>query len=388
MPNTVPAAAQSKPPIIWTNLLIFALTALVAVIGVPWYGLAVGFKGISWALCALFLIANGMSITGGYHRLWSHRAYDAHWIVRVFFMIFGAMAIQNSILIWSSNHRVHHRFVDDEDKDPYSARRGFWFSHIGWMLREYPSGKPDFSNVRDLERDPVVMFQQRHYVALVLLTNFGFPLLAGWAVGDVFGTFLLAGVLRLVLSHHFTFFINSWAHMWGTRPYTEENTARDNPLLAFFTHGEGYHNFHHIFAHDYRNGIRWYQWDPTKWMVAALGRLGLATNLKRTPDFQIQRALLTMQFKRAEARLQSLALRPNTAGIAIEQLRARVSAEYEAFMATVSEWARIKEQWYAEKKQAIRRHWEDTTLRRRLAEIERELRMQNKRVRVLQASLA
>jgi len=384
--NVIPASPE-KPPIIWTNTLIFLLTALVALVAVPWYGFAVGFKGASWAICGLFLVANGMSITGGYHRLWSHRAYDAHWSVRVLYMIFGAMAIQNSILIWSSNHRVHHRFVDDVDTDPYAAPRGFWYSHIGWMLREYPSGKTDFANVKDLEKDPVVRFQHRHYVALVLVTNFGFPLLAGWAVGDVLGTFLLAGVLRLVLSHHFTFFINSLAHMWGSRPYTDENTARDNPVLAIFTHGEGYHNFHHIFAHDYRNGIRWYQWDPTKWMVAGFARLGLATNLKRTPDFQIQRALLTMQFKRAEARLQSLAARPNSHA-ALEQLRARISAEYEAFKVTVSEWARIKEEWYTEKKQAIRKQWEDATIRRRFAEIERELRLQRKRVRLLQASLA
>jgi stearoyl-CoA desaturase (delta-9 desaturase) len=378
---------ESRPKLIWTNTLIFALTALVALVAVPWYGLAVGFKGASWVAAVLLLFANGMSITGGYHRLWSHRAYDAHWSVRLAYMIFGSMAIQNSILVWSSNHRVHHRFVDDVEKDPYSVRRGFWFSHIGWMLREYPSGQTDLSNVKDLERDPIVSFQHRHYLALVLLTNFGIPLLVGWAVGDVLGTFILAGVLRLVLSHHFTFFINSLAHMWGSRPYTDENTARDNPLLALVTHGEGYHNFHHIFAHDYRNGIRWYQWDPTKWMVAAFARVGLATHLKRTPDFQIQRALLTMQFRRAEARLNSLAARPNLHA-KVGELRDRVTVEYDAFVAMVSEWARVKDQWYEAKKLAIRRHWEDTAFHRRLAEIERELRLQRKRVRLLQESLA
>ena len=116
----------------------------------------------------------------------------------------------------------------------------------------------------------MLAFQHRFYLPLALATNFGIPLLAGWAIGDVWGTFILAGVLRLVVSHHVTFFINSLAHMWGSRPYTEENTARDNPVLAFFTYGEGYHNYHHIFAHDYRNGVRWWQWDPTKWLIAGL----------------------------------------------------------------------------------------------------------------------
>ena len=195
-------------------------------------------------------------------------------------MLFGAMSLQNSILIWSSQHRTHHRFVDDVDKDPYSARRGFWFSHMGWILRNYPSGVNDFSNARDLERDPMVMFQHRYYLPLTLFMNIAFPLLLGWAVGDVWGVFLLAGLLRLVINHHCTWFINSLAHMWGSQPYTDENTARDNGALAFFTFGEGYHNFHHIFQNDYRNGVRWWQWDPTKWLINALSAMGLADNLK------------------------------------------------------------------------------------------------------------
>jgi fatty-acid desaturase len=157
------------------------------------------------------------------------------------------MALQNSVLIWASQHRMHHRFVDDVDRDPYSAKRGFWFSHIGWILRNYPSGRNDFTNAKDLERDPIVMFQHRFYLPLALVMNIGLPLALGWAVGDLWGVFLLGGLLRLVVNHHFTWFINSLAHMWGTQPYTDENTARDNPALAFLTYGEGYHNFHHIF---------------------------------------------------------------------------------------------------------------------------------------------
>jgi fatty-acid desaturase len=200
--------------------------------------------------------------------------------VRLFFMLFGAMTIQNSIYIWAAGHRPHHRFVDDEDLDPYSSRRGMWFSHIGWMLRSYASGVPDFKYVKDLERDPIVMFQHRHYVPLVLAMNIALPLLVGALSGDVWGTLMLAGVLRLVVNHHVTFFINSLAHGWGHQPYTDQNTSRDNPVLAFFTYGEGYHNFHHLFASDYRNGIRWWQWDPTKWLIRAMSMLGLASKLR------------------------------------------------------------------------------------------------------------
>ncbi|HEY8509182.1 MAG TPA: fatty acid desaturase [Steroidobacteraceae bacterium] len=380
------SVAEPKPPLIWVNVLVFSLTFAVAAIAVPWYGFTRGYSGGSWAFFAFFLVANEMSITAGYHRLWAHRAYDAHFIVRLCYMIFGSMALQNSAWVWCSGHRNHHLYVDDNDRDPYSARRGFWFSHIGWMLRDYPSGKTNFANIPDLRRDPMLAFQHKYYVPLAVGTNVGFPLIAGVIVGDIVGTFLLAGVLRLVLSHHFTFFINSLAHMWGSQPYTDTNTARDNPVLAVLTYGEGYHNFHHIFAHDYRNGVRWWQWDPTKWLIATLSFVGLAKRLKRTPSFQIQRALLAMQFKRAQSKLAKL---PAGGALAhIEQLRQRIAHEYEMFLKAVADWTHLKEQWLEQKKRAVIEHWEHTTFQKRLKELEQGLRLQSRRLRLLHAQLA
>jgi len=367
---------HEEAPLIWSNALMFALTLAAAVILVPWYALKHGFSAADWGVFAFFLIANGMAITAGYHRLWAHRTYEAHWTLRLFYLVFGTMALQNSAFAWCSGHRTHHLHVDDVDLDPYSARRGFWFSHIGWMLREYPSGKPDFTNIPDLKKDPMLAFQHRHYVPLALAANFGLPLLAGLIFHDVWGMLILACVLRLVWSHHVTFFINSLAHMWGSRPYTEDNTARDNPVLAVVTYGEGYHNFHHLFAHDYRNGVRWWQWDPTKWLIAALQAFGLTRRLKRTPVFQIQRALLAMQFKRAQARLAG---HPAAGATHLEPLRARVAHEYESFLAALADWARVKEQWLVEKK---------ADLQHRLHAIERGLGRQLRRMRVLQAQLA
>ena len=382
-----PQNAESKPPLELTNALIFSLTLAVAVVGVPWWGITHGFKPATWALFAFFLVANGMSITAGYHRLWAHRAYDAHLLLRIFYLVFGTMALQQSVLVWASDHRRHHVNVDDDDRDPYSIGRGFWFAHMGWMVRRYRSGARDFTNVPDLKRDPLLAFQQRYYPVLTIAANFGFPLIGGWLIGDLWGTFLLAGVLRLVLSHHFTFFINSLAHMWGTRPYTEENSARDNPILAIVTHGEGYHNFHHSFAHDYRNGVRWWQWDPTKWLIASLQWVGLTRRLKRTPVFQIQRALLATQFQHAQARLARLA-DPDRASSHIGELRHRIAQEYDAFVAAVSDWTRLKEQWLEEKKRAVIEHWEQARFQHRLREIERSLKMQRRRLRSLQAELA
>ena len=383
MSQSTPVEPQA--PLNLAPTLVFILTFLAAVTLVPYWGLTHGFSVGAWVFFILFTGANGMAITGGYHRLWAHKTYDAHWSVRLLYMVFGTMALQNSVFCWASNHRTHHLQVDDYDRDPYSIKRGFWFAHIGWMMREYPSGIPDFTNIPDLRRDPMLQFQHRFYVPLTLITNFGFPLAAGWAVGDLWGTFFLAGVLRLVWAHHVTFFINSLAHMWGSRPYTDENSARDNPVLAVITYGEGYHNYHHIFAHDYRNGVRWWQWDPTKWLIAGLQLVGLTRRLKRTPDFQIQRALLAMQFKRTQEKLAKL---PAAGQSQIELVRQRIAHEYETFHAAVAEWAKVKEQWLEEKARAVIEHWEHTSFQEQLREIERRLQMQRRRLRVLHAQLA
>lgn len=378
-------SSKGLPPLYPVNVVIFIGLPLLALTLVPLWGVYHGYSGVQWAWALAFLYLNGLAITGGYHRLWSHRAYEAHWTLRLWFALWGAGALQNSILIWASDHRRHHRHVDDDQRDPYSAGRGLWFSHMGWMLRDYETNAEDFSNARDLERDPIVAWQHKHYLALTTLMNVGLPLLLGLALGDVVGTLLLVGLARLVLNHHVTFFINSLAHFWGSRPYTDENSARDNGFLAFLTYGEGYHNFHHIFQSDYRNGIRWYQWDPTKWMIALCARLGLANNLKRTPDFRIQRALLDMQFKRAQALAES---RSESA------LKDILEHEYQLFTEYINQWTQLQADRYErrkdqlgdaleERRQLIMNRWEQAALRSRFRALEFSLRDQRRRLNKL-----
>jgi stearoyl-CoA desaturase (Delta-9 desaturase) len=361
---------------------MFAFTTLVAVTAVPWYGIAHGFHASTWIWFVLILGANGMAITCGYHRLLAHNAYDAHPLLKAAYLFFGAMALQNSALVWAAGHRVHHRFIDDHDRDPYCARKGFWYSHMGWMLRNYPSGDIDMSGVKDLQRDPMVMFQHRYYLAITLATNFGVPLLIGLLNGEVWGSLLLVGFLRLFVSHHVTFFINSLAHMWGTQPYTSGNTARDNPIVALLTYGEGYHNFHHLFAHDYRNGVRWWQFDPSKWFIRSMSLIGMATNLKRVPWFKIHRALLDRQFERVQHKLAG-----HPARAQLELMRARIAEEYETFLKAVAEWAHLREQWLDDTRKAVAERWEKSKLQSRLRELEYGLQLQYRRMRVLQAQL-
>jgi len=381
---------NTKPPLIPINVAIFVGLPLAAIALVPAWGFYHGFDAVQWLWALAFLYLNGMSITGGYHRLWSHRAYDASPALKWFFALWGAGALQNSILIWASDHRRHHRFVDDDDRDPYSAGRGLWFSHIGWMLRNYKSNEPDFSNARDLERDPVVMWQHRHYVALTLAMNLALPVLLGIWHGDIIGTVLLVGLLRLVVNHQVTFFINSLAHFWGSRPYTEANSARDNGFLAFLTYGEGYHNFHHIFQSDYRNGIRWWQWDPTKWMINLCSRLSLARNLNRVANFRIQRAMLDTAFERARSKLE--ATRDS------ESLRAMLEREYQEFTESINRWTALQAERYSrtrdqlggvleEKKLRMQQKWEHASVRTKLKELEYSLKMQRKRLGLLMEQL-
>ena len=394
-------ASEGKPPLLWLQTILFSSTLLIAAIGVPWYGITHGFTWLGWLGFAVVLVANGMSITAGYHRLWAHNTYKAHWSLRLFFALFGAAATQNSILIWASGHRRHHRHVDDVELDPYSAKRGLWFSHMGWMLRDYPASAEDFSNARDLQRDPIVMWQHRNYLPLVLLMNIAPALALGLATGNVVEHLLLAGVLRLVVSHHTTFFINSLAHFWGRRPYTDENTARDNDLLALFTYGEGYHNYHHIFQNDYRNGVRWWQYDPTKWLIKSASWLGLTWDLKKVPDFKIQRAMVSMHFKRAEQKLRNRKGDPDAS-----KLQEFLEQEYQQFRQHLQDWNAISQGWMeakkarlAAQKEALQHNlaeqydhlqdaWEHTRLRSRLKELEYALKMQRKRLEALTLQMA
>lgn len=371
---------RERPPYIWSVTIVLGLTFLIAVTVVPWYGIVYGYSGGAWLLFFLFLTLNGVCIGSGYHRLWSHRAYEAHWSLRLFLAFFGAQSLQNSILVWCARHRVHHRHVDDNDKDPYSIGRGFWFAHVDWMLRDYKSGEIDYSVVPDLEKDPIVRWQHKHYWTLTWATNLGLPMLLGWLMGEFWGVVLLAGVARLVVNHHVTFFINSLAHMWGKQPYTDENSARDNWFLAFFTWGEGYHNYHHLFQSDYRNGIRWWQFDFNKWFISICAWMGLAKNLKRAPKFKILRARLSMEFKHAREKLAS--------GTENRRWLEVLEQEYDEFAETIKEWQQLQMQRVQAGKRKLMQHWESNAIRTRYKELEFSLKMQRKRLALLTAQLS
>jgi len=372
---------MKKPRIIWLNVSVFVLTFLVAAIGVPYWAITHGFSNTLIAAAIISFIYCGMSITTGYHRLWSHKTFQAHWSLRFLCALGGAFALQNSILHWSSDHRIHHKHVDNNDKDPYSAKMGFWYSHIGWMCREYQASRyTDYSNARDLQKDPIVMWQHKHYLLLTILMNFGVPIAVGFISGDMVGSLLMVGFLRLVLSHHTTFFINSLAHVWGKQTYTDKNTARDNGILAFFTFGEGYHNFHHIFENDYRNGILWWQFDPTKWLIKSCEFIGVTKKLRVSPEDKIEKAKLAMTLKLSQ---QKLKLHPQA-----EQMLVNLQHEYDELIAKMNDYYSTKKKLIMAKREQLRADVENSDLVKQYQELKQKFIEQKRSWQLLTAQLA
>lgn len=291
--------AQKK--VIWKNLVFFSVTTLVGVIGAPLYICRFGLRAADLWLFAFYMAATGMSITVGYHRLFSHASFKANSFIQSLLLFFGAAAFEEPALDWSSEHRNHHRYVDT-DRDPYSIKKGFWYAHIGWLL--FWEHKRDYENVKDLKRNKLLMHQHQYYLAWAVVSGILLPIFIGSLTGHTLGALVLSVCLRITLVYHCTFFINSICHMFGKATYDIYATAKDHWLIAFLTYGEGYHNFHHRFPSDYRNGVRWYQWDPSKWLIYFFSWFGLSWDLKRVSNIRILEARLAGEHQRARDSLE------------------------------------------------------------------------------------
>jgi stearoyl-CoA desaturase (delta-9 desaturase) len=315
----------------WPTSSFLIGTLFLSLTAVPAY---IFWFGLDWFQIALFFVmfsACGFSITLGYHRLYAHLAFQAHWSVRLFALIFGAGAFENSVLLWACEHRTHHKHVDHEE-DPYDISKGLFHAHMGWLMFKLKPFPP-FDNVSDLQRDRLVMWQHKHIHWIGAFVAFVFPALLGLAWGgwvSALGAFLIAGVARVVFLQHCTFCINSLCHYLGKRPYSSKCSARDSWIMAIVTFGEGYHNYHHEFQHDYRNGVKGWQIDPTKWIIWTLAKLGLAGKLRRVPSEKILLAELAEAQRRLEHKLES--------GTLTETAYAYIHSAYERLQVIAREW--------------------------------------------------
>ena len=291
----------------WGTSSFLIVSFFTALIGVPIYIYHYGLDPFLIFLFVFNFIAAGMSITLGYHRLFSHKAFKAKAPVRLITLLFGASAFEDSALDWSSDHRNHHKFVDQEE-DPYDISKGFFWAHMGWIFfKLYPRELP---NVNDLRKDKLVMWQHKYHLIIGITVGIITPTILGYLYGGpmmALGGFLIGGITRVVAVQHCTFLINSSCHCIGSQPYDTTNTARDSWIMAIPTFGEGYHNYHHAFQHDYRNGVKAWQLDPTKWAIWILSKIGLVSDLKEVSDEKILLAELRETRNQASEQLEILA---------------------------------------------------------------------------------
>jgi stearoyl-CoA desaturase (delta-9 desaturase) len=341
----------------WVNTSFLFVITTLGVIAAPIFLIMYDMNWIMWSLFTFYMIATGLSITLGYHRLFSHLSFKAKWPVRLFTLIFGACAFENSVLHWASDHRRHHKHTD-HDEDPYDITKGFFWAHIGWILFKLDAEQP-MDNVKDLRRDALVRFQDRFYVSIAFIAGLIVPAIVGYfTMGGMVGILagvLVVGALRVVLVQQSTFFINSLCHCIGDQPYSTRCSARDSWIMALVTYGEGYHNYHHEFQHDFRNGVKSWSFDPTKWSIMALHRLGLVSDLRRVPTSKIVAAEMKEAQRKAEAKLAELAAQDGSmcehavakVNALLDQLKENLnefenslSEQLEASKATLKRWRR------------------------------------------------
>jgi stearoyl-CoA desaturase (Delta-9 desaturase) len=277
-PKGVPIPTSQRRHVVWT-VILFCTIAMGAVIGVPLYGYLYHYTWLDWSLFGLLYVVSGLGITVGYHRLMAHRSYDCPNWVKGALLIADAWALKNSANKWGSDHLRHHAHCDEE-KDPYNAQRGFWHSHCGWLFTPDQYTEPKYAT--RVANDPVAIWQHK-YDTLMVLAGLAGTYLIGFLHNGIMGgvgCFLLAGVGHTFAVLNSTFCINSACHLWGQQPHGASDSSRDSWLVSLVRFGEGYHNYHHMYPTDYRNGARWYHFDPSKWLILGLYLLGLATLLR------------------------------------------------------------------------------------------------------------
>lgn len=282
----------------WLNLTLVVFIPLVGL----YYAVSgrVPLKLEVLIFAMIYYCFGGVSITAGYHRLWAHRSYSAHWPLRLFFAVFGAASIEGSIKWWGHSHRIHHRYTDTV-RDPYDARRGLWYSHMGWMLLKPNPKHRARADIADLVDDWIVRWQHRNFIPIMIFSAFILPaMFCHYMWNDFWGGLVYAGILRASAIQQATFCINSLAHYLGDQPFDDRRTPRDNWITALVTFGEGYHNFHHEFPTDYRNAIKWYQYDPTKVIIYMTSLFGLSYDLKKFSQNAIQQGLVQQQQKKLD----------------------------------------------------------------------------------------
>ncbi|KAL0274797.1 UNVERIFIED_CONTAM: hypothetical protein PYX00_002836 [Menopon gallinae] len=281
-----------EPRIRWLDLIAILYVHIGAVYGLYLLALSKSIKNLLWIFAVIY--TSGFGITAGVHRLWSHRGFKAKWPLRVILMLLFTVTGQRDIYTWALDHRIHHKY-SETDADPHNAKRGFLFSHVGWLvLTPHPDvvEKRVKVDMNDLEADPVVMWQRKYYYPLFAILTVAFPVLVPCYFWNesLWNSMWMHFNTRFCITLNIAFFVNSVAHMYGMRPYDKHISPTENLAVSIAALGEGWHNYHHVFPYDYRTGeLGNYKLNPTTGFIDFFAKLGWAYDLKTVPPELIKR---------------------------------------------------------------------------------------------------
>jgi len=299
LPDSTPLSVDEKVQpvkrrIVWRNVVLYTVLHVGAFYGLYQAMFHAMWKTLAWSY--LLYVLGGLGITAGAHRLWAHRSYKAKAPLRFILMIFNCIALQNHVIEWARDHRVHHKY-SETDADPHDATRGFFFSHMGWLLvRKHPNvikrGKA--IDLSDLYNSRILRFQKKYYWPLAIFLSFIMPTMIPvyfWGENAVTAYFT-AGIFRCMWLLHCTWAINSFAHMFGSRPYDKNINPRQNIFAAFWSLGEGWHNYHHVFPFDYRASEFPYTINFTTLFIDVFASIGWAYDRKSVSKEMVEKKKL------------------------------------------------------------------------------------------------
>ncbi|XP_072943232.1 acyl-CoA Delta(11) desaturase-like [Epargyreus clarus] len=291
-----PQAGPRKYHIIYTNIITFAYGHLAAI-----YGFYLCFTSAMWSTIffnwALFVLA-AIGVTAGAHRLWTHRAYKAKMPLQIILMVMNSLAFQNSAITWIRDHRMHHRY-SDTDADPHNATRGFFYSHVGWLLvKKHPEvhRRGKFLDMSDIYANPVLRFQKKYAIPFIGCVCFFLPtIIPIYFWGETLNNAWHVVMFRYVMNLHITFMVNSVAHLFGTKPYDKNISPVQSLIVSFAAFGEGFHNYHHVYPWDYRTAELGNNWlNLSTKFIDFFAWIGWAYDLKTVPvEVAMARALRT-----------------------------------------------------------------------------------------------
>ncbi|KAL0881588.1 hypothetical protein ABMA27_001417 [Loxostege sticticalis] len=273
-----------KHQIVWKNAIGFLILHLLTLWGV--YIVVTGgiqFRTYVWSLLVMYL--SGLGVTIGAHRLYTHKSFKASSTLRAALIILQTITGQNSMFIWCRDHRLHHRY-SDTDADPHNAKRGLFFSHMGWLMTKkhlYVIELGRKIDMSDLQADWMVMFQKKYYYQLYILFAIMIPVVVPVYYFDEpwLESFLVAYMARYILLLHVTWTVNSLAHLYGTRPFNKNLQPVESWFVAFIAQGEGWQNYHHAFPWDYKAAELSTHLNASAIYIEFFEKIGLATDLKK-----------------------------------------------------------------------------------------------------------